>query len=486
MNILFAASEMVPFCKTGGLADVIGALPPVLAGMGHEVAVMIPGYEVIDRDRYGFAPRADTVGIPVGAQRKLLRISAADWKGVRIFLLDNNDYFGRKGLYSGRAGDYPDNAARFVFFARGVLEAAILLGICPDIIHSHDWQAALVNTYLATVYAGARCFVNAATLFTIHNLGYQGLFPREDFMLTGFPPEEFHWTKLEYYDRVSFIKGGIVYADAVSTVSETYAEEITMEPLGFGLHGALDSRRENLYGIVNGIDEDLWNPALDRTLPATFGPNDMGSKAACRAALLGRCGFEAQASVPVVGMVSRLDVQKGFDILEDAMGRIMAMDIALVILGAGAREHQAALRSLARRYKKRLHVTIGFDNDLAKLIYAGSDAFLMPSRYEPCGLGQLIAMKYGTLPVVHATGGLADTVRDLDEHPGDGTGFAFADYSPETLVEAIGRAVALFRAGGRKRWNAAVRRAMTGDYSWNASAQRYMSLYEQIGNQKRS
>ena len=482
MKILFAASEMVPFCKTGGLADVIGGLPPVLADMGHDVAVMLPGYSVIDRKRYGFRKKTRRIDIPIGRKKKPLVISSTQWKGVAVYLLENGEFFGKNGLYGDDGGDYSDNGYRFVFFSRGVLEAAKRLRFKPDIVHTHDWQAGLVNTYLAAKYAKDPWFKNAATLFTIHNLGYQGLFPREVFSITGLPRGEFHWTKLEYYGKVSFIKGGIVYADAVSTVSETYADEITGESMGFGLHGALAKRRSDLYGIVNGIDQNLWNPAKDRSIPAVYSAGDMKGKKECRKALLDACGLKAGVYVPVIGMVSRLDVQKGLDILEDVMGRLMAMDIRMVILGTGAGEHQKKMRALAERYSESLHVTIGFDNNLAKMIYAGSDAFIMPSKYEPCGLGQLIAMKYGTLPIVHSTGGLADTVRDIDAHPDDGNGFAFNEYSSDAFVGTVARAVVTFRKKGRRTWKKIVKHAMNDDFTWKKSAEKYINLYKQIGN----
>ena len=483
MKILFAASEMVPFCKTGGLADVIGALPPVLADMGHDVAVMLPGYSVIDRKRYGFRKKTRRIDIKIGREIKPLVVSTAQWKGLVVHLLENEEYFGRKkGLYGDAGADYSDNGYRFAFFSRGVLETAKRLRFKPDIVHTHDWQAGLVNTYLAANYAKDPWFKGTATLFTIHNLGYQGVFPVEVFSITGLPREEFHWTKLEYFGEVSFIKGGIVYADAVSTVSETYANEITGESMGFGLHGALAERRGDLYGIVNGIDENLWNPEKDRYIPAVYSAGDIKGKKVCRKALLDACDLKAGVYIPVIGMVSRLDAQKGLDILEDAISRLMAMDIRMVILGTGAEEHQEKMRILTERYPESLHVTIGFDNDLAKLIYAGSDAFLMPSKYEPCGLGQLIAMKYGTLPIVHSTGGLADTVRDIDIHPSDGNGFAFDKYSSDALVGTVARAVITFRKKGRRLWRKTVKRAMNSDFSWKKSAEKYIDLFKQIGN----
>ena len=486
MNILFAASEMIPFCKTGGLADVAGSLPPVLAEMGHQVTVMLPGYTTIDRKKFKFKEIGNNIGIPVGNDLKPLTVSKTVFRGVAIYLLENTEYFNRQGLYGDVSGDYPDNGERFIFFSRGVLETIRTLGLKPDIIHAHDWQSGLVTAYLATLYKDDPVFKKTGTLFTIHNLGYQGLFDEKIFAKTGIPREEFTWKKLEFYDKVSFIKGGIVYADAVSTVSETYAKEITREPLGFGLHGALAERGSNLFGIVNGIDTDDWNPATDISIPAQYNSNKMEGKTICRRELLRTCTMKAGETIPVFGMVTRLDDQKGLDIFEKAIGRLIALDIRMVILGTGTAQHHAAMNELSERYHGSLTVFLKFDNNLAKQIYAGSDAFLMPSRYEPCGLGQLIAMRYGTLPVVHATGGLADTVHDVGENPKEGNGFVFDEYTADALVDAVGRAVKTLRSSGRKHWNTAIHNAMTADYSWKKSAEKYCDLYSKIGNRKKN
>jgi len=484
MQILFAASEMTPFCKTGGLADVIGALPPTLAGMGHDVHVILPGYTAIDRERYGFEAAPHSFDVPVGGNRKPAALTSAVLNGVGVHLIENTGYFAREGLYGTVHGDYSDNADRFVFYSRGILDGAERLGLAPDIVHAHDWQSGLVMTYLKTLYRSTPCFGKTGTLFTVHNLGYQGLFGLGNFMITGLPWEEFHWKKLEYWNKISFLKGGIVYADAVSTVSGTYAEEITREPLGFGMEGIFTERKGDLHGIVNGIDTDEWNPETDGSIPANYRIGGMSGKKTCRRELLAACGLKADAQTPVFGMVTRLDDQKGLDILEGAVTRLMAMNLRLVILGIGTEKHHDAMTAIAKRFPDRISVTLRFDDDRAKLIYAGSDAFLMPSRYEPCGLGQLIAMRYGALPVVHATGGLKDTVTDIDSATEAGTGFVFDEYTPEALVDAVARAVKVFREKGRRRWNRAVRQAMSRDSSWKASAEKYVALYERIRNRK--
>ncbi len=482
MTILFIASEMVPFCKTGGLADVIGDLPRALAALGHDVTVMLPAYAAISRQTYPFKPVPGTLDIPVGAVAKPLALETLEWDGVTVHLLRNDEYFDRDGLYGDLNGDWPDNGERFAFFCRGCLEAVRFLGLEPDIIHAHDWQAGLVPAYIRTLYAGDGLISRASTLLTIHNLGYQGLFGRDVFEATHLPPELWDWRCVEYWGKVSYLKAGIVYADAVSTVSRTYADEIARPPLGFGMEGVLAERRRDLHGIVNGIDTDAWNPATDSLIPARYSADDCAGKAVCRAALLKLTGMSAKANEPVFGMVTRLDDQKGLDILEEGIGHLMSLGIRLVILGTGTQKHHEAMEAIAGRYPSLVHVFLRFDNSLAHLIYAGADAFLMPSRYEPCGLGQLIAMRYGTLPVVHATGGLADTVTDIDDFPRKGDGFSFTGYTPEMLLDAVTRAVRAFRASGRNRWLTAVRRVMTRDLSWHCAAEQYVILYERIRN----
>ena len=484
MTILVAASEMVPFCKTGGLADVIGSLTPVLARLGHDVRVILPGHRSIDRLKFGFQKHDESFTAPVGDRHVSYGISSTTWNGVDIYLIENDAYFGRAGLYGDASGDYPDNGERFSFYSRAVLETATFLRIRPDIINAHDWQAGLVIAYLRTLYGDDPFFENTGALFTIHNLGYQGIFPHDVFSLTGIPEEEYSWRKLEYFGNMSFIKGGIVYADAVSTVSRTYAEEITQPELCFGLDGVFKERLNDLYGIVNGIDYGEWNPAVDRAIAARFDTDNLSGKKKCRSDVLKLYGLRAGGTVPVIGMVSRLDDQKGFDILEAAMEQLVSFDIRLIILGTGTKSHEDAVRSLAGRFPDAVGALLKFDNITAHKVYAGVDAFLMPSRYEPCGLGQLIAMRYGALPVVHATGGLVDTVVDMDDHPAEGTGFVFLEYTPDSLVAAVMRAVAMFRRKDRMRWTQAVHRAMTREFSWEKAAQEYGSLYEQIRNRR--
>lgn len=480
MTILFAASEMTPFCKTGGLADMIGSLAPVLASMGHDVHVVLPGYAAIDRKRYGFNENCGRFQVPVGPVTKPVSIASARWDGVTVHLIENEEYFDRPGLYGDINGDYFDNGPRFVCYARAVLEAAKCLGLKPAVIHAHDWQAGLVMPYLSMLYARDEPFRKTRTLFTIHNLGYQGVFAPWVFGLSGIPETEFNWLRMEYYGNVSFLKSGIVYSDAVSTVSPTYAREITTEPLGFGLQGVLANRAEVLHGILNGIDAADMDPSTDPVIPERYSASDMKGKAACRRALVKAFGLDASAKYPVFGMVTRLDRQKGLDIVGGAIERLTSLGIRLVVLGSGDRGYVNALESFAARHPGLLGLNLRFDPEAARLVYAGADAFLMPSMYEPCGLGQMFAMRYGTLPVVHATGGLADTVVDLDAFPDTGNGFSFNEFTSDALVEAAARAVKAFSEPKRARWNSAVSRGMAADFSWKKSAEAYEALYREL------
>lgn len=480
MKILFAASEMVPFCKTGGLADVVGSLPPVLAALGNEVHVILPGYRSISREKYGFRENCARFQVTVGPVTKPVSISSASWKGVSVHLVENKEYFDRPFLYGDENGDYFDNGPRFICYCRGVLETLKCIGFQPHIVHAHDWQAGLIPAYIGTVFNDDPFFRHAKTLFTIHNLGYQGVFQPWVFSLSGVPDEEFRWQRMEYYGNVSFLKSGIVYADAVSTVSATYAKEITKKPLGFGLEGVLAERRNILHGILNGIDTEEWDPATDMTIPERYSVRGLNGKARCRKVLLEQVGLSAGGKTPVFGIVSRLVEQKGFDILEEAMEKLALLDLRLVILGTGTREHNEAMRRFADKYPDRIRLLLKFDVADSRLIYAGSDAFLIPSRYEPCGLGQMIAMRYGTLPVAHSTGGLADTVFDLDKDPVRGNGFTFSAYSAAALVAVMKRTVTAFGEQGRPRWQAAMVRGMNEDFSWKRSAERYIGLFQKM------
>jgi starch synthase len=474
MKILMVASEAVPFSKTGGLADVAGALPQALQGLGHEVGVVLPLYRMTKLDH------PDTLfpglTIPVGPQTHFPAVRTAVQKGVRFYFVDFPPFFDRAALYGTPGGDYPDNAERFALFSRAALEIA-QLHFHPDVLHCHDWQSALVPVLLRSVYGRSAALGRAAVLFTIHNLGYQGLFARDALRQIGLPDSLFTIDGLEFYGKVNLLKGGLVFSDAINTVSRGYAREIQTEEYGFGLDGLLRHRSLVLSGILNGVDYSHWNPATDRHLAARYGPDDLGGKRECKRDLLAAFGLpEANLNRPVVGIVSRLSAQKGADLIAEVAPELMALDLYLVVLGSGDTVYEDLFRGLAARYPDKVGSRIAYDDALAHKIEAGSDIFLMPSRYEPCGLNQIYSLKYGTVPVVRATGGLDDTVEQLDPATGAGTGFKFQDYSGQAMLGAIRAALETYRDAGL--WRALMLHGMAQDYSWDASAAQYVRLYE--------
>jgi starch synthase len=481
MKIVYATSEMVPFSKTGGLADVAGALPAELANLGHEVVVFTPYYREVHDKGVAASDTGVTVHVPIledVVSGRILR-GVAPGGRVTVYFVDAPVYFDREGLYQAKGVDHPDNSARFVFFTRAILEAVGPLGLAPDLFHLNDWQTALAPVYLRTLYKD-RPFASAATLLTIHNLGYQGLFWHWDMKVTGLPWVLFDWKQLEFWGHVNFLKGGIVFADALNTVSKTYAKEIQTEALGVGLHGALAERKDDLFGVTNGIDTAEWNPAADPHLPAWFTPSDLSGKEKCKQALLKEAGL-ARGNAPLFGMITRLTPQKGVDLLLEALDTAVGMGIRLVILGTGDPAIQEALGAAESRHPGKVKAFLAFDNRLAHRIEAGADAFLMPSRYEPCGLNQLMSLRYGTVPVVRRTGGLADTVVDAspaDVERGEATGFVFEAAESAALLEAIGRAAAAYK--DKALWRRIVRNGMAQDWSWKRSAQEYATIYGKV------
>ena len=463
LRILHVASEVVPFSKTGGLADVLGALPAAQAALGHTVTVVTPAH----RSDLGTKPP----GAPAGSIKALgqrATVMAAAHRGVEVLLLECPQLYVRPALYSLADGEYPDNAQRFAFLAKAALELALERG--ADVLHAHDWQAALAPLVARHDRAPI------ATVLTVHNLGYQGVFPPWVVPACELPEELFGLDGLEFYGKANFLKGGLVSASAITTVSPTYAEEILTPRLGCGLEGVLATRREALTGILNGLDTETWDPARDPSLPQRYDAGTVAEgKTAARRALALAAGL-AEGERPIAGMVSRLAEQKGADLVAAAVEPALALGFDVVVLGTGERRYEDLLRGAEAAYRGRVRLFRRFDEDLAHLIYAGSDVFLMPSRYEPCGLGQMSAMRYGTLPVVNRTGGLADTVTDAAT--ADGTGFVLEELTPEALVDALRRAMAVLREPERL---AALRRtAMSRDFSWAASARRYVELYERV------
>lgn len=478
MKVAFLASEVIPYAKTGGLADVAGALPKFLTRLGAEVRVFTPLYREVRKKNLPLEPVLDAAALELGGRRVPFSVFAHRADGVRFFFIDQADYFDRDQLYGTPAGDFPDNAERFAFFCRASLETMRATGFRPDVVHGHDWQAAAAFAYLRFTYADDPFFAGTRSLFTIHNLAYQGLFDKDVLGRIGLPDSLFNLNDLEFYGRVNTLKAGILYATAVTTVSPRYSREIQTPEFGCGLDGLLRHRSSALHGILNGVDYHDWDPATDRLIPRNFGPADLSGKKDCRAELVRMFGLSAPADLPIVGMVTRLAGQKGLDIVCEALDSLFGLGLTFVILGTGDQKIQDFLLEAQKKRPDRLGLKIAFDEKIAHTIYAGSDIFLIPSRYEPCGLTQMYALKYGTVPVVRATGGLDDSIEEFDPRAGSGNGFKFVEAAPGALLAAAARSAGTFRRP--QEWNALVRNAMAADFSWERSAAAYLDLYGKI------
>ena len=477
MHIAFVASECVPFSKTGGLADVVGALPRALAAAGHEISVFVPRYRLtrISEER----TVVQSITIPFDDRYRFCSVlSGAGYPGVRFFFIDYPPYFDRDGLYGTASGDFPDNAERFALFCRAVLEASKILGV-PDIFHCHDWQSALVPVLLRTQYLEDPAFRECGTVFTIHNIGYQGLFPAEILPLLTLPWDLFTITKMEFFGNVNFLKGALAYADLITTVSRKYAQEIQTTEFGFGLDGVLKERAQTVIGILNGVDYEEWNPETDRFIAAHYSADDLSGKRECKQDLLASFGLgNADPNLPVIGIVSRFAAQKGFDLIGQIVDRLALEDILLTVLGSGDKLYEEMFLRLCRRVPNKIAVRIAYDNALAHKIEAGADMFILPSRYEPCGLSQIYSLKYGTVPIVRATGGLDDTIDPWDPRTKKGTGFKFQEYTGEALLRTIHQALQLYRDQGS--WQKLMRNGMSKDFSWRVSAREYVRAYERV------
>ena len=478
LRILLVASEASPFAKTGGLGDVAGALPRALHALGHDVRVLIPRYRGVEQHAAEIRTIVPRLAVPLGdriVEGVLQETETA--AGVPVYFLAQDQYFDREGLYGTADGDYWDNCERFVFFCRGALESLIELGEVwrPQIIHVNDWQTGLIPVYLRTLYRDHPVLGSLATLLTIHNLAYQGVFWHYDMPMTGLGWDLFTPAGLEFYGKVNFLKGGLVFSDLLSTVSRTYAVEIRTPEFGNGLDGVLEERAAHLHGVINGIDYEQWNPAKDAALARPYSADEPEGKTACREALRRELGLE-DALGPIVAMVTRLAGQKGIDLALEGLPATLDAGCQIVLLGSGEAHLEEAWMQAAARYPGRVAVRLGYDTALASRIYSGADCFLMPSRYEPCGLGQLIALRYGAVPIVRKTGGLADTVTEFDAARRAGTGFLFDAFEADAMLEAIRRAVTAFRRP--ELWSALVRNGMTEDFSWDASAREYALLYK--------
>lgn len=484
MNIVFAASECAPYAKTGGLADVVAALPPELVKLGHEVTVYLPLYAEVRAHIEGewkYAVRSIT--IPFESYNRFVGIVDGGRRdGVQYYFVDCPELFDRQGLYGTQAGDYPNNWERFGLYCRAVLEAAKLLGV-PEVFHVHDWQAALIPVYLRTVYYFDPVLRGAGVVLTIHNAAYQGWFPPATTERLLFPWEIFTMDKLEYFDTFNFLKGGLVYSDMLTAVSGKYAEEIQTAEFGEGLDAVLRRRAVDLRGILNGVDYAQWDPATDGNLAAHYAPEDLAGKQECRADLLHAFGLEKVAEeTAVIGIVSRFATQKGFDFIAQIADRLTERDVALVVLGTGEPIYEKFFRDWATRSPAQVAVQIRHDDALAHKVEAGSDLFLMPSRYEPSGLNQMYSLKYGTVPVVRATGGLDDTVDEWNPELRTGTGFKFAELNAEALLGAIDRALTAFE--DKQGWQQLMRNGMARDYGWDRPAKEYAEVYEEVARRR--
>ncbi len=475
MHIAFAASECVPFSKTGGLADVVGALPRALAALGHQVSVYVP--------RYRQTKLADpqtvvhSITIPFDDKYRFCSVvTAGTSAGVRFYFVDYPPFFDRDALYGTPAGDYPDNAERFAMFSRAVLEASKVLGV-PRVFHCHDWQSALVPVMLRTIYAEDPAFRDVATVFTIHNMGYQGLFPPDTLPLLMLPWDLLTMTKMEFFGQVNFLKGALVYSDYVTTVSKKYSQEIQTTEYGFGLEGVLRQRAATVTGILNGVDYEEWSPQTDKFISAKYSPQDLSGKRKCKQDLLNAFGIaNVDAKIPVIGIVSRFAAQKGFDLISQIMDRLAREEMIVVALGTGDKPYEELFQRLNKQFPNKIAVKVAFDNVIAHKIEAGADMFLIPSRYEPCGLNQIYSLKYGTVPIVRATGGLDDTIEPWDARTGKGTGFKFSDYTGEALLATIKQALLAYQ--DPSSWQTLMRNGMARDFSWGASAREYGKIYD--------
>ncbi len=481
LKILFLSAELAPIAKVGGLGDVASALPKALKHLGQDVRVMLPRYGCIPKD-FPLSPIVQSLSVPLRLPHSKVAVQEGLLHGtIPLYAIDSPHYFDRDQIYS-----YPDDGERFLIFCRAALEAVKLLGWCPDIIHCNDWHTAIVPNWLGTLYKDEIFFRRTATIYTIHSLAAQGTFGYDLLQTAEVVEPNFRWlypSAAKLPDVLNLAARGMYFAGRVTTVSPTYAEEILTDEYGFGLASVLRARARSgvLSGILNGIDTEEYDPVTDRALPATlrFDVDHLDSRVALKAILQQKVGFRSSPSTPVLGMVTRLAEQKGIDLLNAIMADLMDLGVQLVVLGNGPEEYQRMVNGWQKRYPRQVHVDHTFNEPLARLIYAGSDLFLMPSRFEPCGLAQMIAMRYGSIPIVHSTGGLADTVEDCDTATRTGNGFRFRDYTASAFLAAINRALQVLRSSTRD-WHWLQERAMLADFSWEKSAAQYLALYRRI------
>ena len=481
MKIAFVASEVFPFAKTGGLADVAGALPVEIKKLGNEVKIFMPKYSIVDEQKFGLKYLYELGSINIRVAGRIHGVHL--FKGtlpdtdVEIYFIDYPYFYHRDTVYT----NDPDEDQRFILFVKAVIESLQRLSWTPDVIHCNDWQTALLPLYIKDNYSWDKMFSKTATVFTIHNVAYQGKFSTQTLFNAEIRGEYFYpGGPVEYYGDVNFMKAGIHFSDVINTVSETYSKELLTPEYSEGMHDALKLRLNDFYGILNGVDYKLWNPETDKHIPYNFSSDDLAGKLKNKKHLLEKINLNYNENLPLVGIVSRLAIQKGFDIIFDSLYELMDLPAQWVFLGNGEKKYEKMLTDVGAYFKNKVHVTIGYDNDFAHLIEAGTDIFLMPSRYEPCGLNQIYSLKYGTVPVVRKTGGLADTVQDWNEYNAygqdTGTGFSFNNYSGAAMVHALSRAINDFH--NKAVWKKIMLNGMKKDYSWEKSAVKYVDMYK--------
>ncbi len=489
LKILFVTPELFPFIKTGGLADVSAALPQMLMEMGHEVRVIVPKHGAIDSRKYKIhdVVRLKDIALKIGDKEVAFSVRSSFLPSpkvrVQIYFLDNPEYFGsRKSLYVDPVTgiEYKDNDERFILLSRAVFELILKLGWIPDIIHCNDWQTALAPAYLKTIYKDEPQFGHFKILFTIHNLSIQGVFPKTTFAKTGLPPElcsEDHGVL--HNGKVNFMKSALLYADCINTVSPTYAKEIVKEKeLSGGLNADLEKRKKVIFGVLNGIDTDEWNPEKDKYINQKYSIKNIAEKVENKKALLDRFSLKYNENIPTIGLISRLYDSKGIDLLTEIMPKLLAQNVQVILLGTGDKKYHTAIEKFGHKYQDRFGYYLGFSDELAHWIEAGADMFLMPSKFEPCGLNQMYSQVYGTVPIVRETGGLSDTVTKFNEKTGEGTGFIFKEYTADALLKEINKALKLY--GDKKQWNKIVKNGMKSDFSWQSSAKAYIELYKKV------
>lgn len=489
LKILYVTSEVVPFIKTGGLADVSSALPQKLMELGHQVRIVVPKYGAIDERKYKIheVVRLKDLTTNIGNKEVTFSLRSSFLVGqkarVQIYFLDNQEYFGKRhSLYADPlSGEYfKDNDERFILLAKSVFELIIKLGWVPDIIHCNDWQCGLIPAYLKTVYNSNEIFKEVKSLFTIHNLGFQGVFPKSNFAKTGLPDSLNSEKGIIHNGKVNFLKAALNYADVISTVSETYANEICKnDDISSGLKNVLCKRKKDLYGIVNGIDTLIWNPEKDKKITKNYSIKSIKDKEANKKSLEEKFGFDYDENIPLIGMISRLEDTKGFDLLKKSFKELMSLDVRMLLLGTGEKKYHKFFEDAAAKYPGKFACYLGFDDEIAHLIEAGADIFLMPSKYEPCGLNQMYSLVYGTVPVVRATGGLADTVINYNSKNGTGNGFAFKKYDSNEFIKTFKQAIKVYN-DDKKSWEKIMKVGMKSNFSWLNSAKNYVNLYKKI------